>query len=176
LLDFWGTQAILTHLAYHLQRSYTVGDMINIFFKKLNPNAVLPTKAYAGDAAFDLYSDQEQTIEPGETKLISTGLQLANFRQTEGVSSFLKIEGRSGLACKGIFPVGGIVDTQSYRGEIKCIMHNSSKGVYTFEKGERVAQAIFYQIMNLPSQITIEETDTVIETQRGTGGFGSSGR
>lgn len=150
--------------------------MINIFFKKLNPNATLPTKAYAGDAAFDLFSDQDQTLEPGETKLISTGLQLANFRQTQGISSFLKIEGRSGLACKGIFPVGGIVDTQSYRGEIKCIMHNSSKSSHTFKQGERVAQAIFYQIMNLPSQITIEETDSVIETQRGTGGFGSTGR
>jgi dUTP pyrophosphatase len=150
--------------------------MNTISFKKLNDNARLPTKAHAGDAAFDLYSDTDQTLDPGETKLISTGLQLANFQSsiTAPDSIFMKIEGRSGLACKGIFPVGGIVDS-SYRGEIKCIMHNSSKVTHTFKQGERVAQAIFYQIVNQPSQITIQETDTIVETQRGSGGFGSTG-
>ena len=54
-------------------------------------------------------------------------------------------------------------------------MHNSSKVTHTFKQGERVAQAIFYQIVNQPSQITIQETDTIVETQRGSGGFGSTG-
>lgn len=149
--------------------------MNTISFKKLNDNARLPTKAHAGDAAFDLYSDTDQTLEPGQTKLISTGLQLANFVVATTDSIFMKIEGRSGLACKGIFPVGGIVDS-GYRGEIKCIMHNSSKSTHIFKQGERVAQAIFYQIVNQPHKITIQETDTVVETQRGDGGFGSTGR
>jgi dUTP pyrophosphatase len=162
--------------------------MDTILFKKLNTNAQLPTRAHAGDTGFDLYSDADQILEPGETKLITTGLQLAdfvtvvttglkvpNYTTYEANSIFMKIEGRSGLACNGIFPIGGIIDS-SYRGEIKCIMHNSSKITHTFRQGDRIAQVVFYQVVNQPHQIIVAETDTVVETQRADGGFGSSGR
>lgn len=153
--------------------------MIEIQFKQtaIHPNPelnFLPKKAHENDAAFDLFSSEEITLLPWETRAIPTGLQLADIKITDNVSRFLKIEGRSGLALKRIVPTGGIIDI-SYRGEIKCIMNNNSNQPYTFKIGDKIAQLLIYKIDALPSEVSLSFTETISETSRGQKGFGSSG-
>lgn len=138
-------------------------------FKKLSPDAKIPDKA-AGDVGYDLTSIESVHISAHSTLAISTGLQLAN--AFCDVSSFMKIEGRSGLASRGIFPVGGIIDN-SYRGEIKVLLHNSTNDTYEIKSGHRIAQLVCYCMPN--SVRFIEEMSDVSETDRGENGFGSSG-
>jgi dUTP pyrophosphatase len=93
-----------------------------------------------------------------------------------GIVPFFKIEGRSGLASKGIFPVGGIIDP-SYRGEICVLLFNSTESSCSFNSGDRVAQLVCYHSL-APlegSQVTFEIVDDVVSTDRGDKGFGSSG-
>lgn len=85
-----------------------------------------------------------------------------------------KIEGRSGLASQGIFPVGNIIDP-NYRGEMCVTMANMNAEPYQVRAGDRIAQFVFYTCLTIPD-IKFEETDVVVETDRGSKGFGSSGR
>lgn len=151
---------------------------IRIRFKKTNEMAVLPSQAHpGGDIGFDLAAAENATIEPGETKLIDTGLQLAEAVDTENPDNkdfFLKIEGRSGLAVKGIFPLGGIIDS-SYRGVCKVILHNSSKTNFVCTTGTKVAQMIVYHALANAQSINMDFTEEVQETDRGSNGFGSTG-
>lgn len=161
-----------------------------ILFKKLHPDAKLPTQGKPGDAAFDLYCVEDFTLDLGETKAVSTGLQLANMDPYDHVtpgSLFLQVEGRSGLASKGIFPLGGIIDA-TYRGEIKVILHNGNQtklgilGIPTiephqFKAGDRIAQMIIRRIVTNDNRHVVEmvETKEVSPSVRGDGGFGSTG-
>jgi dUTP pyrophosphatase len=151
--------------------------MISISFKLTHEKAKMPSKAHDGDAAFDLYSVEELTLAPGETRAVDTGLQLADTgygTMATGPSFFLKIEGRSGLALKQIIPTGGIIDA-SYRGNIKCIMNNFSKQPFAINIGDKIAQLIIYRICATPMEVEISQTETVVETTRGSNGFGSTG-
>lgn len=165
---------------------------MEIKFKKLVPEAKLPTQGKPGDAAFDLYCVEDFELQPGETKPVSTGLQLADMPSSvgkKGPNLFLQIEGRSGLAAKGVFPLGGIVDA-TYRGEVKVILHNgnpehnldltSSTPWWTqrrdpvkFKAGDRIAQLL---VRLIASDVTMAEAEEVTETARGTSGFGSTGQ
>jgi dUTP pyrophosphatase len=140
--------------------------------KKLTDNAKIPTRGSAEAAGYDLYADLEETspvyIQPHETVLIKTGLAFAIPR-----GSFLGIYPRSGLASKkGLRPANcvGVVDSD-YRGEVMVALHNDSNEIRAVENGERIAQAILqsYLPMNF---LEVEELDT---TDRGEGGFGSTG-
>jgi len=164
---------------------------MEIKFKKLIHEAKLPTQGKSGDAAFDLYCTEDFELQPGETKSVSTGLQLADMPSSigkRGPNVFLQIEGRSGLAAKGVFPVGGIVDA-TYRGEIKVILHNGNpehdfnitsstpwwtqrKDSVKFKAGDRIAQLL---VRLIASDVTMTEAEEVTETTRGTDGFGSTG-
>jgi dUTP pyrophosphatase len=113
--------------------------------------------------------------------MIDTGLILADVKY--GLSNkshvLLKIEGRSGLASKGIFPTGGIVDP-SYRGHIRVALNNFSGADYHVKVGDRIAQFVVYPVYangsTEHSVIHIEESHDVSDTDRGAKGFGSSGR
>lgn len=155
----------------------TLTTDITIKFVKLVPEAVVPHHSRQGDVGFDVYATETTTLIARETYPVSTGLQLAYMDPTdpEGNDIFLKVEGRSGLAAKGIFPVGGIIDP-TYRGECKVILHNSMDHGYTVHKGDKIAQLIIYKTAASTKNVHIEETSTVEETIRGTNGFGSSGR
>lgn len=141
---------------------------MDIQIKKLHPDAVLPRYGSADAAGADLCSVAEVTIAPGETKLVPTGLSMAI---PQGFGGF--IFARSGLATKrGLAPANkvGVIDAD-YRGEILVALYNQGQETQTLEKGERIAQMVF---LPCPQGI-FQEVDTLNETARGEGGFGSTG-
>ena len=144
---------------------------MNIKVKKLKPGATVPTMGSKFAAGADLYSaeDADVVIEPSETKFIGTGLAM---EIPEGYVGL--VYARSGLACKrGLAPANkvGVVDSD-YRGEIKVALHNHGKEAQTVEKGERIAQMVIAPYLSAE----YEEADELSETERGEGGFGSTGR
>ena len=144
---------------------------MNIKVKKLKPGATVPTMGSKFAAGADLYSaeDADVVIAPSETKFIGTGLAM---EIPEGYVGL--VYARSGLACKrGLAPANkvGVVDSD-YRGEIKVALHNHGKEAQTVEKGERIAQMVIAPYLSVNS----EEADELSETERGEGGFGSTGR
>lgn len=145
-------------------------NKLTIEFKKLNENAVTPTFGTEFSAGADLYSAEEEiVINPGETKFIGTGLATAIPEGTVGL-----IYARSGLACKkGLAPANkvGVIDSD-YRGEIKVALHNHGKDAQTVLKGERVAQMVITPYF----KVDYVEVNSLSETLRGDGGFGSTGR
>lgn len=139
--------------------------------KKLRENAVLPLRATSGSVGYDLCAALEEpvTLNPGETKPVPTGLAMAI---PEGYGGFLFA--RSGLAVKhGIAPANcvGVIDSD-YRGEVLIGLHNHGNTPYTIQPGERVGQLVLLAAA-LPE---VTECEALEETQRGTGGFGSTGR
>ena len=144
---------------------------MNIKVKKLKPDATVPTMGSKFAAGADLYSaeDADVVIEPSETKFIGTGLAM---EIPEGYVGL--VYARSGLACKrGLAPANkvGVVDSD-YRGEIKVALHNHGKEAQTVEKGERIAQMVIAPYLS----VNYEEADVLSETERGEGGFCSTGR
>ena len=144
---------------------------MNIKVKKLKPGATVPTMGSKFAAGADLYSVEgaDVVIEPNETKFIGTGLAM---EIPEGYVGL--VYARSGLACKrGLAPANkvGVVDSD-YRGEIKVALHNHGKEAQTVEKGERIAQMVIAPYLS----VNYEEADELSETERGEGGFGSTGR
>ena len=149
--------------------------MITVLFKKLTPSAKIPAMVGEGNVGFDVYCDEEVAISPRTTKKLSSGVQLADMpaKDASGNSLFLKVEGRSGLAARGVFPIGGIID-YSYRGPVGIMLANLSDVTVIFNKGERIAQLVVYKVGCSP-EVVMGETDAVTETTRGSLGFGSSG-
>ena len=142
---------------------------MNINIKKLHPDAILPSYGSADAAGADLCSIEEVTLAPGETKLIHTGLAMAI---PQGYGGF--IFARSGLATKrGLAPANkvGVIDAD-YRGEIMVALYNQSGTAQTVEQGERVAQLV---LLPCP-QAQFNLCEDLSDTDRGAGGFGSTGR
>lgn len=140
-------------------------------FKKLNEKAVIPSRATAGSAGLDICAclDEPITLESGEIKMIPTGIM----SEPDSEDVVLLIYARSGLASKyGVTLANcvGVVDSD-YRGEWIIPLINNGKESFTVENGMRIAQLIPTRIL-IPE---IEVSDSLSETDRGTGGFGSSG-
>lgn len=156
---------------------------VSIQFVKAHPNAQLPKSAHEqGDAGFDLYAVEDQVLEPSSVTMVRTGLKLANcdFTSSAGYEQFeyfLEIRSRSGLSRKMIFPVTGTVD-RNYRGEIQVVLANFGKEAYSIKQGERIAQLVVQLIVaNGPwNKVEFTEVDEVVESNRGDGGFGSTGK
>lgn len=150
-------------------------NRVRIKVKKLSPNAILPRPAKEGDAAVDIFALENAIVHT--TKVIRTGIAFGGLhcplsKQNEKYS-FVKIESRSGLAARGVFVTGGIIDN-GYRGELKVVLNNTNpyKEVEIMA-GDRIAQLVVY--MHHPAMETLEVTE-LDETERGVGGFGSTGR
>lgn len=144
---------------------------MNIKFKKLSDRAVIPAYGTEYSAGADLYACIEESsvvIAPGETVLIPTGLAM---EIPEGFAGL--IYARSGLATrKGIAPANKVsVIDSDYRGEIRIPLHNHSSLPVTIDASERIAQIIFTPYL----RGIFEESDSLSDTVRGTGGFGSTG-
>jgi dUTP pyrophosphatase len=144
---------------------------INVTFKKLNENAKVPTYGSPYSAGADLYAlcENAVTIGAGKTEFIHTGISL---EIPEGVVGL--IYARSGMACKrGVAPANkvGVIDSD-YRGEICVGVINQLKEAYTINPDERIAQLVIMPV----SLITPVEADELDETERGAGGFGSTGK
>lgn len=131
-----------------------------------HPEAQMPTTGSEGSAGYDLYSVEGGTIWPGERKTISTGLRL-----TCPVGTYFRIAPRSGLAHKnGIAVMAGVID-RDYTGLVGVILRNTGDRPFNFEIGDRIAQGIFEQYIK-PELNQVTSLDV---TQRGEGGFGSTG-
>jgi len=142
-----------------------------VLVKKLRPGARLPRYASAQAAGADLFAclDEPVTIAPGQTALIPTGLAMAVPTGCAGL-----ICARSGLAVKhGLAPANkvGVLDAD-YRGEVLVALLNHGRETRTVEDGERVAQLL---LVHTPAA-DFREADTLPETARGAGGFGSTGK
>lgn len=140
-------------------------------FQKLQPDAKTPTYGSADAAGADLYicSAEPVTIGTGETYLAPTGIAVAIPRGYVGL-----IFARSGLATKrGLAPANkvGVIDAD-YRGEVRVSLYNHSGEPQTIEPYERVAQMVIVPFVQEP----YEEAESLDETERGAGGFGSTGR
>lgn len=139
---------------------------LNLKVIKMNGFINLTQRA-EGNAGFDLYATEEGSIGPGERAIVPVGI-CTSFSP----EYYMRIAPRSGLAAKaGINVLAGVVDS-SYRGEWKVILHNTSKLHFDWEIGDRVAQAIPEKI----STDQFEFVESLSETDRGNGGFGSTGR
>ena len=144
---------------------------MKIEIKKLQESAVLPERGSASAAGYDLFACMEEdvVIKPHETKMIGTGLAAAI---PEGY--FGGIFARSGLSSKeGLRPANctGVVDAD-YRGEIKVALHNDSEVERVVNVGEKIAQLVVLPFLS----VEFDEVETLSETQRGAGGFGSTGK
>ena len=142
-----------------------------VFVKKLHPMAKLPVYGSVEAAGADLHAclDQSVTIQPGEMYLIPTGIALEVPKGCAGL-----IYARSGMAVKrGLAPANkvGVIDSD-YRGEIKVALFNHGKEPQTIEPGERVAQFVITPVLT-PSYVF---SDSLSDTERGFGGFGSTGK
>ena len=144
---------------------------MKIQIQKLRENATLPTRGSASAAGYDLYAclENDVIIAPGKTEKIGTGLAIA---VPEGY--FGAIFARSGLAAKeGLRPANcvGVADSD-YRGEYIVALHNDSDVSRTVTPGERIAQLVVMPFLS----VEFEETETLDATERGAGGFGSTGK
>ena len=144
---------------------------MKIAVKKVLPHAKLPTYGSEFAAGADLYALLEEPciIAPGETVLLHTGISM---EIPEGYGGF--IYARSGLGVKkGLAPANkvGVIDSD-YRGEIRVALHNHSAEAQTVEDGERVAQIVIAPFL----KAEFEERDSLAESVRGSGGFGSTGK
>ena len=142
-----------------------------IRIKKLREDAVVPTYGSPYAAGADLYAclEEEQVVSPGQTVMIHTGIAM---EIPEGYAGL--IFARSGLASKrGLAPANkvGVVDSD-YRGEFMIALHNHSDVPQTVLPGERIAQMVITPVLTA-GFLQVEELE---ETQRGSGGFGSTGR
>ena len=143
---------------------------MKVKIKRLDERAVVPTYGTEYSAGADLYAvaDQDITIEPGQTVMIHTGLSV---EIPKGYAGF--IYARSGLASKkGLAPANkvGVVDAD-YRGEIMVALHNHGSNDQVISQGERIAQFVIAPFLKAEFCVCDELTDT----QRGAGGFGSTG-
>lgn len=137
--------------------------------KKLVPEAILPTYGSEDAAGMDLYAVSGAEIVPGETAMISTGIAAEIPKGYVGL-----VFARSGLACKqGLAPANkvGVIDAD-YRGEIKVALHNHSAEIRKVNPGDRVAQMAILPYL----KVDIEEAAELSDTDRGAGGFGSTGK
>lgn len=134
-------------------------------FLKLHPAARLPTRSSKYAAGLDLYSVEDTTIFAGERAMVRTGLSVAIPPGYYG-----RVAPRSGLAAEhGVNVLAGVIDSD-YRGEIICVLINHGREIVHLEAGRRVAQLVIESII-MPQAEWVGRLD---ETDRGSGGFGSS--
>jgi dUTP pyrophosphatase len=142
--------------------------VIELSIRRLRPDAVVPGRAYSGDAGLDLSSCERVELAPGERALVPTGLAVAI---PEGYAGF--VQPRSGLATKhgiSIVNTPGLVDS-GYRGELLVNLVNTDRrDAFVVERGMRIAQLV---ILPVP-EVELVEVDELPESERGVRGFGSS--
>lgn len=135
-------------------------------FKRLDPQATLPTRGSQSSAGLDIYSLDAVTIEPGERSLARTGLSVAI---PEGF--YGRVAPRSGLAVKqGLDVLAGVIDSD-YRGELLCLLYNTGDTTVMLPATTKICQLIIEQIATPEA----DWSDDLSETARGAGGFGSTG-
>lgn len=156
----------------------TQQNAVQVRVQKLHEAAKLPHRAYETDAGMDLFycpepkkelENQIETVLPHGTSILPTGLKI---EVPEGY--MLEIKNKSGIASKRGLLVGACVVDRLYTGEIFVNLHNVTQRNQIIKAGQKIAQAVFVKISN---QVSIIESDSIYdhETDRGSGGFGSTG-
>jgi len=145
--------------------------MVKILIKKTNKEVITPKYKTDGSSGVDLsaFLEKKVVIKPNSSELIPTGLQVAIPQELE-----IQIRPRSGLAAKesiGVINSPGTIDSD-YRGELKIILFNHGYKDFIINNGDRIAQMILVPILKME----FEEVDSLPDTVRGHGGFGSTGR
>jgi dUTP pyrophosphatase len=138
----------------------------SIHILKVAPEAVLPTRAHADDAGLDLYSLENVCLEPGQGKVIRTGIALGLPVGYVGL-----VADRSSLAKRGVKTAGGVIDA-GYRGEVHIVLWNISRDTVELKQRERIAQLLIIPV----ATPQVEEVSTLDQTARGDQGFGSTGK
>lgn len=141
---------------------------MKLCFKRIHPDAVLPAYAHPSDAGMDVRSVDDLVIAPGKRALVHTGLVMMLPPLYEA-----QVRPRSGLALKKgvtVLNTPGTIDS-GYRGEVGVILANFGDEDFTVAKGDKIAQIVIAPV----TQPVIEEVESVDETDRGDGGFGSTG-
>ena len=144
--------------------------MTEILIKKLSKSVILPKYETEGSSGLDLAANINEQIKilPGKSEIIPTGLAVAIPKNFE-----IQIRPRSGLAAKSqvsVLNTPGTIDAD-YRGEIKVILINLSDKSFTVEKGLRIAQMVLCPVI----KAKLKEVESLEDTKRGSGGFGSTG-
>lgn len=135
---------------------------------RLHPDATIPAYQHATDAGLDLTAVENLTIRPGESRLVPTGIAIELPPETEA-----QIRPRSGLALKHqitVLNAPGTIDA-GYRGEIAAVLINHGRSAFTVTVGMRIAQMVIAPV----TRVAIEEVSELAASDRGTGGFGSTG-
>lgn len=138
-------------------------------FKRIHPDAVLPAYAHPSDAGMDIRSVEDIVIPAGKRALVHTGLVMLLPPMYEA-----QVRPRSGLALKSgvtVLNTPGTIDS-GYRGEVGVILANFGDADFQVKKGDKIAQVIIAPV----TQPEVVETDEIDETDRGAGGFGSTGK
>jgi dUTP pyrophosphatase len=134
----------------------------------LSDSATLPTLAHPGDAGLDLFAAEAAVLEPGEARLVRTGIAIELPAGTEA-----QIRPKSGLAlkhCVTVLNSPGTID-EGYRGEVGVILINHGKKSFEITPGMKIAQLMVKAVMN----VRVERVEDLSDTPRGQGGFGSTG-
>lgn len=162
--NYWKPQAIESN------------NIMNISVSLLSENAKAPTRNNPLDAGLDLYSAEDVFIAQNETKVVKTGVAIAVPAGYVG-----KIEDRSSMAAKGLRTGAGVVDS-GYTGEVGVVIHNITntsnkdpilwRNGYSIKKGDKIAQILVYKVER-PKVVVVASLQ---ESDRGTKGFGSSGK
>jgi len=140
---------------------------MEIKVQRLSKYGRVPTKINDSDAGWDIYASEDAIIDPSKSQLVSTDMAMAIPEGYVGL-----IWDRSGMAAKrGVHRFAGVIDS-GYRGEIKVCLWNSSNEHCIINKGERMAQILFQPVPPL----ILKEVQNLDTTERGAGGFGSSGK
>ena len=141
---------------------------MKLLVKRLSPSATLPSYAHPGDAGLDLFANVIVSIEPGETKLVGTGISIELPPNTEA-----QVRPRSGLALKHgitVLNTPGTID-RGYRGEVGVILINHGRDRFDVQPGMKIAQMVIASCLS----VSVEESGELSSTARGQGGFGSTG-
>ena len=141
---------------------------MKLLIKRLSPTATLPSYAHPGDAGLDLFADVTLSLEPGEARLVGTGISIELPQGTEG-----QVRPRSGLALKhGVTVLNspGTVD-HGYRGEVGVILINHGARRFDVLPGMKIAQLVVATCLS----VDVVEAGELSSTSRGHGGFGSTG-
>ena len=139
-----------------------------LLFMKTTANAIIPKKKSQGAAGYDIYCLDDIHIEPRSNRKCQTGISVTIPKGYEG-----KVSSRSGLSVDHMIECGAGVIDSDYRGEIGVVLYNHSDSPFEIEKGSRIAQLVIHKI--LEDEI-VEEVLEMNETERGSGGFGSTGK
>jgi len=136
--------------------------------KKLSKDAIVPSYAHSGDSGMDLFANEAAELQPGERKLVRTGIAVAVPKGFEA-----QVRPKSGIALKdgiSVLNTPGTVDS-GYRGEVGVILINLGSKAQKIEKGKKIAQMIISRV----EEASVEVVEELDETRRGSGGFGSTG-